>query len=364
MQRNLLEPPPFYHTPETVAQVSSILTHVDGYQWLLNNYLTVYFHKTNTHAIIEGFFDADKMWDCPFIEYSSVFRNDLLLLNNNIISYFKELIYNGNYINLLINHFYVKGSSIYKKKNLGHTALLSGYDENSKSFLYSDFSALHHNEYRFFNIDENNLLKSVINCNPENFDYNDSLFAPQFQKKYFEHIQYFKINHEIKYKFNINSFLEQLRCYLSGEPPKQFTFFPCGFYVDNAVWGINILESFLEYLERAVFMHYGWKEIRRFISFLGNIRKLMNLRIEFLKDKYDLENYDLHKERNNNLSELQDILLKAVIINIIRKEDINQENTSHFISILKEYYEKEKIFLYELISSIENKLLTVNCFIT
>ena len=102
MKRNILAMPPFYHTPETVAQVGSILTHKNGYEWLLDHYLTVYFLKTNTHAIIESFFDADKLWDCPFVEYSSIFKRDLQLYDKNIISFLKGLINQGNYIHLLV----------------------------------------------------------------------------------------------------------------------------------------------------------------------------------------------------------------------------------------------------------------------
>lgn len=145
MKRNFLEIPPFYHTPEAAAQTSSVLTHKNGYDWLLDHYLSVYFLKTNTHSIVESFFDADKLWDCPFVEYSSVFRRDLLL-NSDIIQFLKKLILQGNYIYLLIDYYYVKTSSIYEKQHLGHSALLSGYDNSRKIFLYSDFSVLYKNK--------------------------------------------------------------------------------------------------------------------------------------------------------------------------------------------------------------------------
>ena len=123
--------------------------------------------------------------------------------------------------------------------------------------------------------------------------------------------------------------------------------------MENATWGIKVIDSFLKYLDNAAIQHYKWKDIRRFISFLGNIRQLMDLRLDYLHQKYALENYTSYKNENKELLNQQEILLKVIVKQTLKKEAIDQENIIHFKEILQEYYDKEKIFLSKLIYSIE-----------
>ena len=352
--KNPFAMPPFFHTPETVAQLGSVLNHPDGHQWLMDHYVTTYFQKTETRSIVEGFLDASKIWDCPFIKHSTVFRSDLLALHIDLIDFFRGLISQGFYVLLLINYYHVKDSTIYHKINAGHTVMLSGYDEKSKTFLLSDFSGMD-NEYGFSQISEGELLEAAIFCDPVEFERNDSLYVDQFQKDYFECIQYFKVNHEIRYMFSKNILIRKLKAYLAGETPTQITYFPCGFEAENAAWGMQMRYSFLEYLDRATKRHYNWGNIRRFIFFLGTIRQLTELRIDYLNKNYVLKDGEYLKKRNKDLWNTQDILLKIVIKNGFRNYRINYKNVVDFYKLVERYFDEEKILLEDFISSLENK---------
>ncbi|WP_373265920.1 hypothetical protein [Hungatella hathewayi] len=293
--------PPISYTPAHSHFISTILQHSDGKNWLYDHYINIYL-RINTENQLERLETQANYTDLslsnrnysPFLFYYFIPRNFI----ENIINDLKDIINEGYYIFLWLNHKYIQGSLNYGKKDYLHTALIHGY--NDEEFIVSDYFNF---KMETKQISYNEFIHAFVNV-PLMME------SPHYHFHQSE-LAIFKLNGKAHYNFSINLLKCSLIDYLEGKDTTARNYNETPWF---DLWGSYRVYhglSSLQYFPE-LFLHGLINQ--REAHLLVEWSNLMFLRLDFLIDNlYITKNISELKNTINNVNRTCRILEAKVI---------------------------------------------------
>jgi len=244
--------------------------------------------------------------------YNSIFKN-------NIIFYFKKMIYNNCYIHGSYNEEYIPNKNHYQKSYFSHDFLLIGYDDSKESFLSVGYSK---EQFTRYYIPYDCMEQSIITLKNPKFSFN-----------------FWSYNPLSSYELNMNRIILELGDYLySGTSMKIFS--------KDRFWGIEAIAQLAEYYLQHCNLSNGVDN--RYTLGLCEHKSFMYRRIEYLTNKGILKNYSYLYNAERVLRLSNNVHLLGIKFNLTARNIILQyikQNISSMISI-------EKSYLYDVLSDL------------
>ncbi|WP_028562134.1 hypothetical protein [Paenibacillus pinihumi] len=278
---------------------------------------------------------------CPFLNYCPVYKDILDSWPNKKIDYIVSFINKGYFISLVIDYYYLQGTSIYLKKHDTHEILIYGYDLNKKTFLIAAF-----------------LQYGKLNFGEMTFDdFEDATRDEDFLLNYWsgDKIELFSPRTDLIYEPDLIAIRNTLIEYLEAKNVPNTTFRPHTVNDNNSwVFGLNayqVLEDTLVYVTKHLHSHFFWKpffviqehkeNIVQLIHYLTqkevltgsfeleiamknskNAKVILNLYLKYLENK-DLLIINKIVERLHDMIQTE----KNILLDIINKINIHTQNT-------------------------------------
>lgn len=292
------------------------------YNWLYTNYIQLYGRNVfSTEYFVDYFVTPEKDGNFytihSLLNYSSIDKSILMESGADIIKFIKANINKGNYIDFILNEFYLEGTSAYESDEYHHANLIYGYDDIGIYILgYGEgqFLKARRIEYNMFLKSLDNGIDNIVIYTFSPLDAYYKLDIETIKKSLTEYwkgintnlgIEFLlpKSNRETKTTVVCNNgeiFSERLPEFLN-------------------VYGLHIYDLFIE---NDIMIDYMLKD-KRISYILYEHKKIMKDRINFLHYKKHISN-----EYINDILYLTDTLLHEanILLNICLKYRIKQNN--------------------------------------
>ena len=292
------------HIPEDTNILAVICQYDEGYKWVMNEYIQTYIYKEYHIYTYEGIAFSHILEMCPLIKCNTIDRLFIKEKNISIIEFIKESIDLGYYVIYPLDTIYLACYDNYKKYNMCHRPLIYGYDEDS--FYIADFFE---GKYCFRKCLIPEILVAFNNADES---LSDDCSA---------NIQIFKFNEKKKIEFNILLLKKSLLNYLNTKEDFFAFKVPYALYSIDYEYGINYYNVLIKYCN-------DYKELMdtlylRPFSFIIQHKKLMNIRLDFIKQFISIKNY---QELNNLIKVImtksKKLLNLAIKFNITKNDNI------------------------------------------
>ncbi|WP_405130572.1 hypothetical protein MHB43_23915 [Paenibacillus sp. FSL H8-0317] len=289
--------------------------------WFVSNFIQMYCYKDfSIHAnpinFNTGIYLNDDFYSfCPYLRVQNI-KYSLLKKNNvSIVQFIIEAIDDNNYVDVLLDEFYVPQGKGYKEYTYYHGNMIYGYD-------------LQNGIFELIGYNENN----VIRRSKLTFREFESAFVEGGREGWYREglISIFKIHPYSTYDFNINIMLQQLSDYVNS--------------IDS-LYSLSIMQncdtrivhgiSVYDYLIRNI---SSYKDDMRPLHIIWEHKKIMLFRLKYLKD-YNIINMTDFDQLYSEYSLIEQLALKTRNLQLKNKVRPNDKN----ISKIKNNIEKIKI---------------------
>lgn len=324
---------------EMEALLSNPITCDSAKAWYMTNYTQLYCLKADKIIANKGAFYKN-VHICqpknPFIKerITSVF----FLKSSSILNFVISQISKGNYVKILLDHFYLPKYKFYNCKHIYHTEFIYGYDLE-KSILYVIGSTnLRMGGFERTEIEFSDFVKS----------YESSKKAKPFKS-----ITALIIRERKKYKFNFDKFYKGLLSYFNSVPQAsnrlcvsndKHSFFK--------KYGLNAYDELCNVLKDEFYVskRCTLKSIK-YLQAFADYKKLMLQRIEFLYRNNFLtqKNFEYMFDTYTEFVNEFNVIISLYIKNFIT---YTHKNADKIIDKLLKLKEDEKACLVNMISDL------------
>lgn len=340
----LLITDPFITTYTQHAHLLSILSGHERLQpWIFSNYIQLYINRDYIHNWGDFYFpcsyDLRPSDTCPWIHSQKIDRGLINRRWDSVTDFIIENINENNYIQIMVNCYYISVHERYKNENRMHDLFIYGYDLEREVLYASDF--FNKGKYSNKEITFTDFNKAYSEYDSAiNHDY---LFGLVYM---------YRLNSDCNYIFNIQNIINSIDSYLTCRIPEYWDIFNRE-DLYRIVFGREIYATLKNYLQREIFTNESGFERRPF-HLLYDHKKMMSLRIKFL---YEQGVLDETIASNNIFRELEE--LARNIIYLLIKYQVSRKKsivTDKIPSLLNEIEEKEFDCLSALVSSLRHSL--------
>ncbi len=303
------------------AHIVSILEAYDYTQdWLMSNYILIYCRK-NLFNHCWGDFYFPMTYNirspecCRYLLKQKLHPETITSMNIKIIDFLCRSIENHNYVHIMLDSFYIKGTFYYNSVHGYHDMLLYGFDKNSEIFYCADFLFSPSGSYTFAEISFEDLMHSYDNCDPDS--PNNYLYGLIYLYKLTD-------KDRASYVFDFQNIIHSLRAYYDCKQLENWEFY----HSDDAscvVFGLDVYDELEQYVRDTIKQQQAGFGMRIFYVIYDH-KRIMVKRLQYLKECYpqlnDLINPLLHtyKKLESLGHAITMILLKSHIrksINIV-----------------------------------------------
>jgi len=314
-----------------------IQNYPESFSWIFNNFVQLNAFKYLKRNYFD-FWNPATINNCPFLN-QQIF--DYAIINkkwNNFIDFIIESINSKYYILLHLDLYYIKNSKKhYNKNHFIHETFIYGYDIKNRIIYIADF-IYNDGKYSFITIDFDDIEKSYNYTNLRNYYtvLNKQVYLLSYKKN--------------KYNFKKNIFIKYLQDYLNSENSFYILnlLYPRKHIKSKIYFGLNFYDFLIEYINELITKKRNFS-IKPF-HVLWVHKKVMLLRLEFLKNNNLFKNYDkiysLFKELENKFLVLRNLFIKYFFSN---KRDNKMQSIKKDLGMLKK---KDKIATQKLIKLI------------
>ena len=341
----------FAHTPQDAQQLGTALLHPDGYDWFMENYISIYYNRNYHLRAWEGFTVARSFGVCPFIIHNNISKKNLFAINSNIIEVLSKLLGQGNYITLLINMFYIRNyMNHYHQVRHPHHIFLTGYDRDRHIFIAADFFRT---KMTYEECDAEELRTAITNCELDQLDAYDTSMDYFVLQEYMHNIEFFTINSDIRFEFSPKRLMAQLCHFGDSQAPYDISYLPYGFDVNEYYWGFSIYQAIAHDISTN-FSQTGY--LKRPMYMLNMHHRIMQKRLVYLLNKNLLKS-------SSELVQMNELLCKKsqLLLNIAIKHEITRGKSSiltreakilDFIRLLQDEEQLHKTFNMQLLDNL------------
>ncbi len=341
----VLEPPVtsylFYMYP-----LSVIRPHMAFSPWICSNYLQLYHYndrdlkfyvspfspkggKKNSYFVV-----------CPFLEIQSLEQSMITRRRDDIIQFVMKSLDEDWHVQLDVDYFHLPSTAPYKQFHYLHEVLVSGYDDNSKTFEISGYDRLW--KYQKSTITFSDLFEAVIDKTA-----NDSTY-PADQLDESPKAFLYRTDHNRKCDIDIRQMYELLSDYLeSANTAEKYRML----YVpqEDGLWGVSVYSYLIELLDQCRSLDTLTIPLR----VLWEHKRIMAERIRYLEEHGYIDSgyriFEEYSEVTRMANQVRWLLLKCLMkrkVSLVRKAS----DTLHDIA------ERE----YRVLSNLRNLLEDCN----
>lgn len=260
------------------ANLLSILgTKRSTYEWILSNYIQVYCYKEiSKHYFGDFYFPGiNQIYpaeNCPWITRQLIHVNTLKNLNIQILDFIMQSIDDGYYVNIVLNHFYIKSSIYYQNEKLPHDVFITGYNKRERVFYANDFLFRENVQYADTTITFDEFIEAYEDCSPE---HPHNLYKGI--------IYLLKLKESADFTWNEHNLIHSLRNYYEGKMPEHWEM-----YHDpeepEVVFGMNMYDALVLYLEEGIEKKFDNLDHREYFV-MADHKHLMMERLSYFKEK-------------------------------------------------------------------------------
>ena len=211
----------------------------------------------------------------------------------NLIEFVKRLIQTSHYICGHYDEYYIKNKSAYNKFHYRHDYILFGYDDEKQIFYSAGYT--NRNIYEGFNISYDDYLKSLVNLNEEQIEFN-----------------IWRYNFEFEYKFDLKRVLIGFENYINSNCTKETS-------IEGYVYGINSLRLLKQNFEEILRSKDENIDIRYTRNFVEH-QYLMLMRLKYISQKIICDLNDIANEYEKIYSKALLIHNNAIKYNIMKNK--------------------------------------------
>ena len=303
--------------------------------WIYSNFTQIMYHEGWKMFIFE---DQKNILDkCPFIQTEFNVLSENQKKEQPFIDIIIHTINEGNYIFLFLDWKYIFPNSI--KNSFSHSTLISGYDNNKKTFYLSD--NYDKGKFTTLEIDMRTVEKafySAWNETVKNIKENDDLANCIFLKT----IIAFRRNNKVHTEFDIEGLVTQLKSFICSKTTYIFG------EENISLYGYLSYNWIIDDLSIGRF-ELGLKNYH----FLYEHKYLMHKRLEYMINKNLISPYHNYIERAAELRDefllIRNLYIKSQLVEPSKKSNIILDICKK-IELSKE---KEKLLYEELIAELE-----------
>lgn len=252
--------------------LSILGTNPNTFEWIISNYIQIYINKDLEKDNWADFYfpmpyEVKPYEICKWLEVQKYKEKNICDKYNDILSFVKEKVDEGQYIIMSINYKYILHEAFVRfNKDHLHDVLIYGYDEEQQIIYAADFS-MDSSKYIFFQI-------SIAEFR-ESFDE----FVLQSESYMNHYIYTLSLKENCDYEYHVNNIFYWIEQYIEGIPTEYWR----GYNNKNAekiVAGLNyydVIENYVERISQLIDIRY--------IYLLKDHSLIMLKRLIFLKEQ-------------------------------------------------------------------------------
>lgn len=300
--------------PDYAYPLGIILAEKDGYNWLYENFISVYYDKNDMYNPYR-FFYSDHFFctwntDFPFINYSRMQYDlipDISVLNKMIV----DTIDRGGFVQIYLNEKYIPNRITYGEEDYNHINLIQGYDDTGYIILGYD-DKLQYGEsivpYEVFN-------ESVQHMKDDKNEF--------WYKKI---VFFFKDRDHIEWDFSLERMQQKLKEYL--ESTNDIISYGNVLYnYQRLTLGMKTYDKLIEYFDDVVINHPE-------INYVKPLRIMYEHKL-LMKDRFIFINEDETASQFNEIANMLNTLLMKIIY-------LQKKGPDAILSTIKETLTKVK----------------------
>lgn len=281
------------------ANIFSVIstTSEDSTSWMLSHFIQLFCHLENQSLKLD-YFQPWVTWVpefCPFLNVQ-VLNKSLVekFINQNILSFVKQIIDINHYLVLFVNHKYIKFSKSYLKYDHVHELFIYGYDYvNEKLKVADNFNG----KYEFIEMTYE--------------EFNEAYYkTPQRTDTDIDKIYVLETKSNVNYEFDLLKVVDSIKDYITSKDTRIRDEFSMN-WAGKLTVGIKIYDKILEYLFQLANNKSNFD--RRLFHVLWEHKTLMVKRIMLMQHKKILLNNRieiLYRELEQNSLKLRNMMLK------------------------------------------------------
>lgn len=295
------------------AHLLSILSnHEETYPWIMSNYIQLYTNKDYKYNWSDFYFplpyELRPSDTCKWIHTQKIHKDRISSEWGSIIDFIIDSINNNNYLNIMVDCYFISQYNDYKKHHQIHESFIFGYDYTQKIFFSSDF--FNKNGYQYKEIPFSEYQKAFMSYTELNtYDFLNGM------------VYTFEFNPGYRYVFCFDNIVNAIHAYLAGAPPEYWEMYnQYNLYWDmnncpnknNIVFGREIYNSLNNYLESVKNSDASEIIILPFYL-LYDHKRLMSLRIDFLNKSGFLKKKNSKNEIFSQIENEVNIIMNLII---------------------------------------------------
>lgn len=331
------------------AHMAAILEAYDYTQeWLVSNYILIYCRKNLIKSRWGDFYfpmtyNVRSQECCRLLSKQKIHPETITYMNLEIIDFLCRSIENGNYIHIMLDSFYIKGTFYYNSVHGYHDMLLYGFDKDSEIFYCADFLFSSSGKYTFAEMSFEDFVSSYNNCDPDSpNNYLGGL------------IYLYKIadKDRASYVFDFQNIIHSMRAYYEGKQLENWEFYHSD-DADSVVFGLDVYDELEQYI-RETMKQQQVEFVMRMFYVVYDHKRIMIKRLQYLKERYP-ELKDLFDPLLHTYEKLESICHSIAMVQLksfLRKSTNILED---IIDDLQELKELEKTALKEFITQYDKQ---------
>lgn len=331
MRKELLHVmPPIITFPSINAPLSIALARQAPYSWFYNRFVQLYGTLSHMYTLHGCFIDGDTSpASCPFIT-RNVFTRKYIDSNFDSFSSFAIHCINSDYyVYAFLDRFYNEKSENFQKTHFPHQLFICGYDTDKEVFIGADFF---HGIYRFEEISFYAIDNGYL-CYGEAEGTNIGEYPDVVTYAY----------KPVQWNFSFAQLISSLKDYWNKMDSTQvfYYWFPEKLR-KNFKYGMDYYDILYSLIDQNIL------DMRAF-HILYEHKKMMGLRLEYLKEQYGFEDGKAE-------AAYRDMTQNALLIrNLLLKSDVTPQAhlSEKIMKTLNQIKESETSILPEFISNLE-----------
>lgn len=306
------------------AHIASILGAYNYTQdWLISQYILIYCRKNLKEHCWGNFYfpmtyNVRSQESCRYLQKQKIHTDTIHAMNVDIIEFVCMEIENSNYVDIMLDPYYLRTTYCYHSEHGYHDILIYGFNRDEKKFYCADFLFSKTATYTFSEVSFEDFMKAYEKCDPN---------APENYQSGLVYLYKILEKERANYVFDFQNIIHSLRAYYQCKRLENWEFY----HSDDAngvAFGLEVYDMMEKYIEDIKECKDEWINIRMFHVML-NHKRIMNERIRYLQVRYP------------ELDELFIPLLEKYI-------HIQNLCNSLTMKILKSYFAKSKIKLDDI----------------
>ena len=336
MRKELPTVRPLLNTyPHLNAALAIALVHEEAYDWFYNKFIQLYSTMSNRFGarggFVDGWTDAVK---CPYIKENVISRKYIRENFRSILDFIIHCINYDCYVYVYLDRFYNEKSEDYQSDHHLHQMLIIGYDTDKQAFIGAEFYG---GIYRFEEVSFEGIEKGYKG-------YEQSSNQQRWMKSEVALFWYKPYQWEFDFEMLIRSFED----YLYERDSTMV------FYYTFKAWERTDFKYAMAFYGtlRILIKEENW-DIRAF-HVLCEHKKMMIMRLEYMKERYGYENRNVfmaYQYMHKEALKVRNYILKHII-----KEQLYLK--FKLATILDKIEKCERNTLVELITDLKNAFST------